>query len=111
MTLYKAWKALERRHAKRAGGKRLWRPDYGESLPDGENDREVWDCKAYARFSVITKFLEAQKKYKAYAAGRRFYLVLFSRANRRAGDFILLRAEDYAADQRELAELRAKLSE
>lgn len=94
---YEPWKELERRHAKRMGGTRLWRPDFSDSQPDGENETEVWDCKCYSRFSVITLFLRAATKYRKYADGRRFHLCLFSRHNRGAGDFVLLRADDYAA--------------
>lgn len=93
--LYKAWKALERRHAKRMKGKRLWRPDFGDSIPDGESETDCWDAKAYARHSVISKFLEAEEKYRAFTGDRRFHLVLFSRDRPRAGDFVLLRAADF----------------
>lgn len=74
-------------------GERLWRPDYGDSIPDGQNDRHTWDCKAYASIAVIAWFVEAEKKYREYTNGRRFHLCLFSRRHPRAGDFILLPAE------------------
>lgn len=90
------WKALERRTAKLFGGVRLWRPDYSDSEPDGESGSDVWDCKCYQRFSVVSKFVDCERKYRAYTAGRRFVLVLFSRAHPRAGDFVLARARDYA---------------
>lgn len=90
------WKALERRHAKRLGGKRLWRPDFGESMPDGENDAETWDAKCYARFSVIGLFVAAEKKYRKFTGDRSFHLVLFDRSRRGAGDFVLVRAARYA---------------
>ena len=97
------WKDLERRHAKRMNGKRLWRPDFSDSEPDGESVTDVWDCKCYSRFSVVTLFLKAEKKYHKHAAGRRFHLSLFSRDKRGSGDFVLVRAKDYAqlvTDQR-----------
>lgn len=97
MAKYEPWKALERRHAKRMRGVRLWRPDYSDSIPDGENEEEAWDAKAYAHFSVITLFVEAERKYREYTAGRRFHLCLFARDRKAAGDFVLLRATDYAA--------------
>lgn len=101
------WKDLERR-ARRyfPGGKRLWRPDYGESAPDGESETHTWDAKCYQRFSVIEKFVTCERKYRAWTGGRRFVLLLFSREHRGAGDFVLLRAKDYAADQAELAGYR-----
>jgi hypothetical protein len=95
MAGYSAWKTLERRHAKRMKGERLWRPDFGDSAPDGQNERDVWDTKAYARFSVVTLFLECEAKYKEWANGRRFHLCLFAREHPKGGDFILLRAKDY----------------
>jgi len=93
---YAPWKALERRHAKRMGGKRLWRPDFSESQPDGESETDVWDAKAYATFRVHTIFAECEKKYREFAAGRRFHLVLFSRKHPRLGDLVVLKADDYA---------------
>lgn len=93
---YSPWKQLERRHAKRMGGERLWRPDYGEVAPDGETDRDVWDCKAYASHAAVTLFVQAVEKYKDFAGGRRFHLCLFSRKHQRAGDFVVLRAADFA---------------
>lgn len=95
-SLYKAWKALERRHAKRMKGKRLWRPDYSDSIPDGESTTETWDAKAYARHSVVSMYLEAEAKYRAFTGDRRFHLVLFSRDRPQSGDFVLVRAEVYA---------------
>lgn len=90
------WKNLERRHAKRMGGTRLWRPDFGESMPDGETERDTWDSKCYARFSVIGLFVECEKKYREFTGDRRFHLCLFDRSRPRAGDFVLLRADDFA---------------
>lgn len=107
MSVSRPWKALERRHAKRMLGVRLWRQDFSEVAPDGENPHEIWDTKCFKRFSVIELYLRCEKKYRAFAAGRRFTLVLFSREHPRAGDFVLLRADDYAADRAELAKLRA----
>lgn len=106
---YKAWKALERRHAKRLRGKRLWRPDFSDSIPDGENERETWDTKAYAVFSVVSMFVDCEKKYRDFTGSRRFHLCLFSRRHPRAGDFVLVRADEYAADQAELAQLRGAM--
>lgn len=105
---YSAWRTLERRHAKRMGGERLWRPDFGDSAPDGQTDRDVWDTKAYAKFSVVSLFVECEKKYREWAGGRRFHLCLFARDHHRAGDYVLLRADDFAAlvaSERRLAEL------
>jgi hypothetical protein len=96
MSSYAPWKALERRHAKRLGGERLWRPDYGDSAPDGQTETDIWDCKAYESFRVHTIFQECFKKYADFAAGRRFHLCLFSRRNRGVGDLVVLRAEDFA---------------
>jgi hypothetical protein len=94
---YKPWKALERRHAKRMGGARLWRPDYSDSQPDGETDLDTWDAKAYAVFTVHTIFSECEAKYREFTGKRRFHLVLFSRRHPRVGDLVVLRADDYAA--------------
>jgi hypothetical protein len=96
VSVSKPWKALERRHAKRMGGERLWRPDFGESAPDGESEHDVWDTKCYQRFSVIEMYRECEAKYRKFANGRRFTLVLFSRDHPRQGDFVLVRADDYA---------------
>jgi len=93
---YEPWKELERRHAKRMQGERLWRPDYGDSVPDGQTETDVWDAKAYARFRVHSIFRECEKKYRQFANGRRFHLVLFSREHRHLGDLVVLRADDYA---------------
>jgi hypothetical protein len=94
---YVPWKALERRHPSRfVGGARLWRPDFSEELPDGEAVNDVWDAKCYQRFSVVEKFVQAERKYRSFTNGRRFHLVLFSREHPRAGDFVLCRADDYA---------------
>lgn len=97
MSIDTAWKRLERRHAKRfTGGKRLWRPDYGESAPDGESPTECWDTKAYARFSVITLYEKAERRYREWTGGRNFHLCLYGTEQRGAGDFVLVRAERYA---------------
>ena len=108
MSVSRPWKALERRHAKRMDGERLWRQDFSEVAPDGENSFEVWDTKCFKRFSVVELFLRCEAKYKTFANGRRFTLVLFSREHPRAGDFVLVRAEDYAADQKILKRYRAQ---
>ena len=111
MSVSKPWKALERRHAKRFfEGARLWRPDFGEVAPDGEAPRDVWDTKCYQRFSVIELFVRCERKYRQFAQGRRFHLCLFSRDHPRAGDFVLVRASDYAElveAERELAKLKS----
>lgn len=99
---YKPWKELERRHARRMPkGVRLWRPDYGDSAPDGESETDVWDCKALSRQAIVTLFLTCEKKYKAFADGRRFHLCLFDPTRPKSGDLVVLRAEDYAALVRE----------
>lgn len=96
MGRYVRWKALERRHAKRMGGRRLWRArDYSESVPDGETAGDVWDAKDRVSIAPLTWFREAERKYRGYVAGRRFHLVLCDRAGR--GDFVLVRADDFAA--------------
>jgi hypothetical protein len=78
------------------GGERLWRPDYGDSAPDGQTAHDVWDAKAYAEFRVHTIFAECHAKYREWAGDRRFHLVLFSRKHPRVGDLVVLRADDYA---------------
>jgi len=93
---YSPWKQLERRHARRLGGERLWRPDFSDVAPDGQTNADVWDAKCYQRFSVVELFVRCEAKYRRWAAGRRFHLVLFSRDHQRAGDFVLLRAVDFA---------------
>ena len=65
-------------------------------MPDGECPTDTWDSKCYASFSVISLFVECEKKYRAFTNGRRFTLVLFSRDKPRAGDFVLVRAKDWA---------------
>lgn len=92
---YSPWKQLERRHARRLSGERLWRPDFGESAPDGQSESDVWDCKCYQRFSVVELYVRAEAKYRKWAGARRFHLALFSREHPRAGDFVLLRADDF----------------
>ena len=111
MSAYKPWKELERRHAKRMGGERLWRPDFGDSAPDGQTAHDVWDAKAYATFRVHTIFHECFTRYREWAGDRRFHLVLFSRKNKHVGDLVVLRADDYAADRKELIELRSMLDD
>lgn len=96
MSSYAPWKALERRHARRMGGERLWRPDYSDSQPDGQTQTDVWDAKAYAKFRVHTIFKECERKYRAFAGSRRFHLVLYSRDHPGVGDLVVLHADDYA---------------
>lgn len=95
MSVYARWKALERRHAKRMGGRRLWRPDFSDSKPDGATVADTWDAKYRAKIAVLSWFCEAERKYQQYTAGRRFSLVLHDAGHK--GDFVLLKAEDYAA--------------
>ena len=101
MAGYSGWKALERKHAKRMRGERLWRPDYGDSAPDGENDHDVWDCKYTIHgFNIATVFERCYSKYVEFAAGRRFHLVISDKTTRSRsaiGDLVVLRASDYAA--------------
>lgn len=92
------------------GGERHWRQDFGEVAPDGSNEAEVWDAKCYERFSVIEMYVRAERKYRAWANGRRFHLSLFSRKHPRAGDFVLLKADEYAEDRRVIAALDRYLS-
>jgi hypothetical protein len=102
---YSAWKELERRHAKRMGGERLWRPDYGDSIPDGQCATDAWDCKAYMKHAAVTMFVEAERKYREFTGYRRFHLTLFARDHRGSGDFVLLRADDFTALLRKAGEL------
>jgi hypothetical protein len=96
MSNYAAWKVLERRTAKRFGGRRLWRArDFSESVPDGESATDVWDCKYYQRIALLSWWRELERKYREFTKGRRFLLVLSDHRGR--GDFVLVRAEDYAA--------------
>ena len=95
MGRHEPWKDLERRHAKRMNGERIWRQDFSDVAPDGQNEWETWDCKCYGRFSVISLFLMAERKYRRFNEGRRFHLCLFSREKRGSGDFVLLKADDY----------------
>lgn len=99
MSGYSAWKTMERRFAKLMRGERLWRPDYGDSIPDGENETHTWDTKAYQRHAAVTLFVQNEKKYREYTGKRRFVLALFARNYRSQGDFVLVRAKDYARDQ------------
>lgn len=94
---YHPWKELERRHAKRMGGVRLWRPDYSDSQPDGETDADTWDAKARESYALHTTFQSCEKKYRKFTGERRFHLVLFSRKHPKVGDLVVLRADDYAA--------------
>ncbi len=96
VSVSKPWKAFERRHAARMGGERIWRQDFSEVAPDGESATDTWDCKCYASHAAVTMFVDAERKYRPYTKNRRFHLALFSRAFPRAGDFVLLKAEDFA---------------
>ena len=92
---YEPWKELERRTAKLLGGTRLWRPDFSDSIPDGESETHTWDCKAYASIAVIAWYVKALAKYRAFNGDRNFVLVLFSRKHRGAGDFVLVPGKRY----------------
>ena len=96
MSVSRPWKDLERRHAKRMRGKRLWRPDFGESMPDGESATDTWDAKCYARFSVARLFEEAEKKYRAFTGSRAFHLVIYDRSRKGVGDLVVVKADRYA---------------
>lgn len=96
MAGYKPWKEFERRHAKRLGGERLWRPDYGDSIPDGQNQQECWDCKALSRQRIVSLFRECRDKYREYAGERHFHLALFDPTQRSVGDLVVCTAERYA---------------
>lgn len=96
MSAYKPWKEFERRHAKRLKGVRLWRPDYGDSLPDGETFKDCWDCKALSRQSIVRLFEECEKKYRQYTANRRFHLALFDPTRKHVGDLVVVHADRYA---------------
>lgn len=100
-----AWKQTERRVAKALRGKRLWRPDFGDSQPVGENELEVWDTKCYRRHAAVSLFLECEAKYRKFASGRRFLLILFSRERHRQGEFVVLRLADYLDLKRKAGEL------
>jgi hypothetical protein len=102
---YSAWKTFERRFAKLMGGVRLWRPDYGDSAPDGESRTHTWDTKAYKRHAAVTLFVECEKKYRQFTGQRRFVLALFAREHSKAGDFVLVRAKDYVEDQKALGRI------
>lgn len=96
MAPYKGWKELERRHAKRMGGVRLWRPDFGDSAPDGESEQEVWDCKyTIHSFAIATLYAKCEAKYLKYANGRGFHLAIYAKATRSLGDLVVCRAERY----------------
>lgn len=90
------WKKLERRCRTIFGGVRLWRPDYGDSAPDGESGSWTWDSKCYARHAAVTLAIDCERKYRAYTgAGRSFALVLFSRDRPKGGDWVLIRDKDF----------------
>lgn len=93
---YQPWKAFERRFAKLMRGDRLWRPDYGDSAPDGESATHTWDCKVRAAHACIEMFVVCEAKYRAHTGSRRFVLALYSRKHPKAGDFVLIPAKHYA---------------
>lgn len=96
MASYKPWKELERRHAKRMRGERLWRPDFGESQPDGQSGTDVWDCKALSRQRIVSIFRECEKKYREFTGSRRFHLCLFDPTQPKVGDLVVVSAQHYA---------------
>lgn len=96
MSDYKPWKAFERRHAKRLLGQRLWRPDFSDSQPDGENEKETWDTKAWSRQRIVAVFEECERKYREFTGGRNFHLGLFDPTRRSVGDLVVCRASRYA---------------
>jgi len=109
VSVSRPWKDLERRHAKRLSGERIWRQDFAEVAPDGQTETDTWDCKCFQSFSVISLFVDCERKYREFTGKRRFHLCLFSRSRPRSGDFVLLRASDFAdllEKERQLAELR-----
>lgn len=77
-------------------GERLWRPDFGDSQPDGQSLVEVWDCKALSRQRVVTLFKECEQKYRAYTGSRSFHLALFDPTQRAVGDLVVSTGERYA---------------
>jgi hypothetical protein len=77
-------------------GERLWRPDFGESAPDGQSVTDVWDCKALSRQAIVSLYVECEKKYRDWANGRRFHLCLFDPTRPKAGDLVVLKADAYA---------------
>lgn len=93
---YAAWKTLERYWAKVEGGVRLWRQDYSESIPDGENERATWDtkCWAAARLPGWNLYWKQRDKYRDYSAGRHFKLVLRAPGARR-GALVLMHEDEY----------------
>lgn len=105
MSASRPWKALERRIAKLLGGERIWRQDFSEVAPDVVTEFETVDCKCYQRFSVVDIWVKRERDYRDYTRGRRFVLALFSRDHPRAGDFILIRGDDYVALKRKAGEL------
>lgn len=94
---YKGWKALERRHAKRVGGIRLWRPDFGESMPDGESERETWDAKySVNKVALLSIFAVCEKKYRDFTGSRNFHMVFYSKTQSALGDIVACTAARYA---------------
>ncbi len=97
MAGYSGWKELERRHAKRVCGKRLWRPDYSESVPDGESGFETWDCKySINPVALLTLFEKCESKYREYTGKRNFHMVFYGKKTRHLGDIVAVRADRYA---------------
>jgi hypothetical protein len=92
---YQRWKELERKAARKLGGKRLWRArDWSESVPDGETETDVWDCKDRVAMTCLSWYRSSERKYRRYIDGRRFLLILGDRGGN--GAYVLLPLEDYA---------------
>lgn len=106
MSVSKPWKDQERRHAKRMPqGERIWRQDFSEVAPDGENPTDIWDSKRLARLKgFVELFYECEKKYRSFGQGRRFHMVInYSESRRR--DLVVVDAEHYAQLVREAENL------
>lgn len=90
------WKNLERYWAKVEGGVRLWRQDFSESIPDGENERATWDTKCWsaARLPAWNLYWKCEAKYRDYTGNRHFKLVLRAAASPR-GALIVMHEDEY----------------
>jgi hypothetical protein len=92
-----SWKVLERYWAAVEGGVRLWRQDYSESIPDGENDRATWDTKCWKPLALPgwNLYWKCEQKYRDYSGDRHFKLVLRPPASHR-GALVLMHEDEYA---------------
>ena len=93
MRFTKAWKDLERRHAKAMGTERIWRQDYGESKPDGETSTRTWDCKCRQGITAVTWFKRARRKYAKFSGDRVFHMVFHIPGEQ--GDFVMVEAAEF----------------